>query len=52
MGNFLPWLSEESGYTVNKNDNIGTIQYYYRVLQMHKSQRSLKILMGKQTKTN
>lgn len=48
MGIFLPRLSEESGYTANKNDNIGTIQYY-RVLRMHKSQRSLEILMGKQT---
>lgn len=48
MGIFLPRLSEESGYTANKNDNIGTIQYY-RALRMHKSQRSLEILMGKQT---
>lgn len=47
MGIFLPRLSEESEYTANKNDNIGTIQYY-RILRMHKSQRSLAILMGKQ----
>lgn len=45
---FLPRLSEESGYTANKNGNIGTIQYH-RALRMHKSQRSPEILTGKQT---